>query len=161
MERCEQTATLLGFPEAVVDGRLTECDYGEWTGRPLSELSGEPLWATIQDRPSSVTFPAGEAMQAMRDRMVAFMDDLQTRHGDGDLVVLVSHGDPIKAVVSEILGQPFDLFQRIVVGPASVTLVERTAAASTLWFLNGGPEALRHLGSGAPVVGGGDVTGGS
>ena len=76
MERCEQTATLLGFPEAVVDERLTECDYGEWTGRPLSELSGEPLWATIQDRPSSVTFPAGEAMQAMRDRMVAFMDEV-------------------------------------------------------------------------------------
>jgi signal transduction histidine kinase len=39
----------------------------------------------------------------------------------GQLVVVVSHADPIKAAIAHFTGVHLDLFQRIVVSPASVT----------------------------------------
>ncbi|MGH9893296.1 MAG: histidine phosphatase family protein, partial [bacterium] len=42
-------------------------------------------------------------------------------------IALVTHGDPIKAVVSHFLGQPLDLFNRISIAPASVTVLDLPA----------------------------------
>ena len=42
----------------------------------------------------------------------------------GQLVVVVSHADPIKAAIAHYTGVHLDLFQRIVVSPASVTVFE-------------------------------------
>ena len=75
LERCVQTADglLAHRPDVArhADDRLTECDYGDWTGRALAELATDPLWPVIQDAPSSVTFPGGESMLAMAQRATA------------------------------------------------------------------------------------------
>src|SRR5699024_4106749 len=101
--RCAQTAEELGFPEAVVVDGLSECDYGERPNRKLADLTSEPLWRTVQDSPSQVRFPGGESMLEMRDRCVAAVADIVSRH-PGETVLLVSHGDPIKAILSDALG---------------------------------------------------------
>ena len=130
--RCQQTAdaTLAAAritAEIVVDERLSECDYGDWTNRKLSELAHEGIWRTVQDSPSLVEFPGGETMAAMRDRVISAVrehdDQVRTEHGDHAVILVVSHGDPIKAVISDALGQSFDLFQRIMVDPASVSVL--------------------------------------
>lgn len=133
MLRCEQTLNLAltsaGLtPPVHVDDRVTECDYGLWTGRSLAELTQEALWQQVQGNPSQVVFPEGEAMSAMAERMVASVQDWNARLaaplGEPEPVwLLVSHGDPIKAVLSHALGQSLDDFQRIVVDPASISLV--------------------------------------
>ena len=68
LERCRETARLLARGRRAVpaDRRLTECDYGSWTGRPLKELGKEPLWRTVQAHPAGAVFPDGEAMAEMR-----------------------------------------------------------------------------------------------
>ncbi|CAH0306602.1 Adenosylcobalamin/alpha-ribazole phosphatase [Arthrobacter sp. Bi26] len=63
LERCQQTARLIldrqaGTPYAPVDLNLTECDYGQWQGRTLSDLATEDLWPVVQSQPSAVVFPA-------------------------------------------------------------------------------------------------------
>ncbi|MEL4503925.1 MSMEG_4193 family putative phosphomutase [Luteococcus sp. H138] len=131
--RCRQTLELAlasaGLATPVTeDARFTECDYGEWTGRGLSELNSEALWAQVQATPSQVVFPDGESMAGMAERMVTGVADWNRRlaeacPGKEPVWLLASHGDPIKAVLSDALGQRLDDFQRIVVDPASVSII--------------------------------------
>ena len=76
LERCQQTAQLIldrqtGNPYAPVEPDLTECDYGQWQGRMLSDLATEDLWSAVQSQPSAVVFPGGESMAGMQARAVA------------------------------------------------------------------------------------------
>ena len=135
-ERCRQTAKAIAAAQprervrAVTDRGLAECDYGEWQGRTLRELAKEKLWATVQRQPSAAVFPGGESMVTMQHRAVEAVrrhDALVTgEHGPGAVWVAVSHGDIIKSVLADALGLHLDLFQRINVDPASVSIVQYT-----------------------------------
>jgi probable phosphomutase (TIGR03848 family) len=135
MVRCRETATAIAArqePEASVEreGGLAEVDYGDWTGGSLATLAKEPLWRTVQTHPSAVTFPGGESMSGMAARSVAAVRRWDARvaaqHGDDAPWVAVSHGDVIKAVLADALGIHLDQFQRLVVDPASVSVVRYT-----------------------------------
>lgn len=160
LERCVQTARELvdGRPDVALhpDDRLVECDYGRWTGGRLEDLARDPLWATIMDRPSEVTFPEGESMAAMAARAVACADEWAARAGPDAVVVLVSHGDVLKALISHALDQPFDSFQRIAVGPASVSVVRTGPPRPMVLRMNdSGPQLPIATAPLDPVVGGG------
>ena len=76
LERCRETSREITGRQAAplrasTDKQLSECDYGDWQGRPLKELAKEKLWKTVQAQPSAATFPGGESMRAMQDRAVA------------------------------------------------------------------------------------------
>lgn len=134
LERCRQTAAAIAPGHdglrARSDQRLTECGYGEWTGRKLSSLAKEPLWAVVQQHPSGVTFPGGESMRAMQQRSVTAVRDHDAKvaaaHGPGAVWVAVTHGDVIKAIVADALALHLDQFQRIVVDTGSVTVITYT-----------------------------------
>jgi probable phosphomutase (TIGR03848 family) len=132
LERCRQTSRALlerqtGTPETRIERAITECDYGQWQGRKLADLAKEPLWRTVQANPSAVVFPGGESMQGMQSRAVAAIRridaEVEAAHGPAAVWVAVSHGDVIKSVLADALGMHLDLFQRIAVGPASVSIV--------------------------------------
>ncbi|OIH94371.1 MSMEG_4193 family putative phosphomutase [Curtobacterium sp. MCBA15_001] len=132
LERCRQTARAItafqhGDPEQRIERAITEADYGEWQNRKLSDLAQEPLWRVVQANPSAVVFPGGESMQTMQSRAVAAIRridaQIEAEHGAAAVWVAVSHGDIIKAVLADALGMHLDLFQRITVGPASVSVV--------------------------------------
>jgi probable phosphomutase (TIGR03848 family) len=125
LERTRETARPIGAARGLpvkADRGLLECDFGEWTGRPLKELAKEPAWTTVQRYPSGFRFPGGESFHDMQTRMVATLDRLRRAH-PGEVVVAVSHADPIRVVVAHALGTHLDLFQRIVVSPCSLTAV--------------------------------------
>ncbi len=135
MERCVLTAEAIAGArsddlEIVTDERLTECGYGDWTGQALKTLAKDPLWKSVQSHPSGVTFPGGESMRAMQARGVDAVRDwdrrLSEEHGPDALWVAVSHGDVIKSIVAEALGTHLDNFQRVVVDPASVSVISYT-----------------------------------
>ncbi|HEY1531169.1 MAG TPA: histidine phosphatase family protein [Galbitalea sp.] len=132
LERCRQTASLIlaaqeVVPPETIDDAVTECDYGDWQGRPLAELAREPLWPVVQRQPSAAVFPGGESLAAMQARAVASIrgrDAAITRQfGASAVWAVVSHADIIKAVLADALGMHLDQFQRIFVGPASVSVV--------------------------------------
>jgi probable phosphomutase (TIGR03848 family) len=125
LERTRETARPIGLARGLpvkVDRGLLECDFGEWTGRPLKELAKEPAWTTVQRYPSGFRFPGGESFSEMSTRITGALQRLVQRHESG-VVVAVSHADPIKAAVADALGTHLDLFQRINVSPCSVTAV--------------------------------------
>lgn len=125
LERCRETADALGR-EVVVDDRLGECRYGDWTGQELKKLAKDPLWRQVQAHPSAVTFPNGESLRAVSARAVDAVRDWNARLGDDATWVAVSHGDVIKAIVADALGLHLDQFQRIVVDPCSLTVIRYT-----------------------------------
>ena len=123
IERTTQTAAAVasrhGLEVRALDGVL-EADYGEWTGQKLADLAKTDLWKVVQRAPSARQLPGGESLAAMQARMVAALDGVVAAH-PGELVVVVSHADPIKAAIAHYTGVHLDLFQRIVVSPASAT----------------------------------------
>lgn len=125
LERTQETAKAIATPHKLrVRTRkdLGEVDYGEWTDKPLGQLRRRRLWATIQATPSRVTFPGGESIRGAQFRAVAATEQLAAAHGD-DTIVVVSHADVIKTVIAHYLGMPLDTFQRIVIAPASVSVL--------------------------------------
>jgi len=136
LRRCRQTAQALIAAQSdscvlTVEQGLVECGYGEWTGKSLRELSKDKLWGAVQQQPSAVRFPGGESMSEMASRAVAavraWSERMEAEHGTDAVWAAVSHGDPIKAVLADALGMHLDSFQRIVVDPASISIVRYTA----------------------------------
>jgi len=126
LERTRETAApiakALGL-KAVVHKGLLECDFGDWTGKTLASLSKLPEWKIVQQAPSTFRFPNGESFNEMQQRIWAALEDITRRH-PGELVVAVSHADPIKAAVTFAQGVPLDLFQRTVISTCSVTALQ-------------------------------------
>ena len=131
LERCRETAGPIAEAAGVELHdlpALLEIDYGSWTGRPFSSLSGTKLWERVRRLPSAATFPGGESMLDVQRRMVGALEDIASRNRRAPVAV-VSHGDPISLALAHFLGLPVDLFQRIHAAPASVSAVVLSDAA--------------------------------
>ena len=154
LERCRETAREIARrqePAARVatDRGLLECDYGSWTGRELKTLAKEPMWKTVQAHPSAAVFPEGESMTAMSSRAVGAVRRwdaaMEAEHGPDAVWVAVSHGDVIKAILADALGIHLDAFQRIVVDPASLSVVRYTPLRPFVMTMNTAAGDLSHL----------------
>jgi probable phosphomutase (TIGR03848 family) len=154
LERCRETARAIARrhdPPTKVAGErgLLECDYGSWTGRELKTLTKEPMWRTVQSHPSAAAFPDGESMAEMSARAVAAIRRwdarIEAEHGADAVWVAVSHGDVIKAVLADALGVHLDAFQRIVVDPASLSVVRYTPMRPFVVTMNSAAGDLSHL----------------
>jgi probable phosphomutase (TIGR03848 family) len=135
----EPLAAALGL-DPIIDERLSEVDYGQWTGRQLGELVKEPLWTVVQQQPSAAVFPDGEGLAQVQARAVAAVRDhdrrLAEEHGTDVLWVACTHGDVIKSVVADALGAHLDSFQRITADPASMSVIRYTPARPFVVHVN-------------------------
>jgi probable phosphomutase (TIGR03848 family) len=131
LERCRQTAAALVEGRDVpvhTDDRLGEARYGDWTGRAIKDLAKEPLWKVVQQHPSAAVFPGpeGEGLAQTQARAVAAVRAWNATLGPDAVWLACSHGDVIKAILADALGLHLDQFQRIVVDPASISVVTYT-----------------------------------
>jgi len=166
LERCVETAQAVadtvGVP-VTVDERFGECRYGEWTGRPLTELAKDDLWPVVQAYPSAGRFPGGESLAETAHRAVSAVHDYNTRllaQHDTPVYLVCSHGDVIKAILADALGLHLDQFQRIQIDPCSLSAVRYTRLRPFVLRINdvgGGTAGLRppEDATGDAVVGGG------
>jgi probable phosphomutase (TIGR03848 family) len=137
--RCRQTLEL-AVPTSVpeLEEGLTECGYGDWEGQSLKTLAKEPLWRVVQAQASAVRFPGddGESMLDMQHRAVSAVRDWNARLGKDAAYVMCSHGDVIKAVITDSLGMHLDMCQRIQVDPCSLTVIRYTPLRPFLIRMN-------------------------
>jgi probable phosphomutase (TIGR03848 family) len=125
LERTRETAAPVARAHGLsarIERGILEVDYGDWTDRSLASLRRLALWRTVQQAPSRVTFPGGESIRAAQQRAVEATERIAAAH-PGGTVVLVSHADVIKAVLAHHLGLGLDLFQRLVISPASSSVL--------------------------------------
>jgi probable phosphoglycerate mutase len=114
---------------------MVELDVGRWTGLSLARARRRPEWRRVQQQPSAFRFPGGESFLGMQARCIEAIARL-VEHHRGRMIVVVSHADPIKAVVAQALGLHLDLFQRIAISPASVTAIAYRTTSATVLAVN-------------------------
>lgn len=135
-ETAAPIAAALGLTVETEPG-LDEIDFGAWTGRSFDALADDPDWAAWNTARATARPPEGEGMAEAQGRILRILDRFAE---DGPPVILVSHGDVIRAALLKRLGLGLDAYDRIVVDPAScselalwpgggrvVSLNERTA----------------------------------
>ncbi|HEX9765884.1 MAG TPA: MSMEG_4193 family putative phosphomutase [Nitriliruptorales bacterium] len=148
LERTRETAQAVASAKGLrVRTRkgLGEVDYGTWTNQPLAQLRRRRLWKVVQATPSRMAFPEGETIRGAQSRAVDQIERLAGEHGD-QTIVCVSHADIIKAAVAHFAGMPLDAFQRLVVSPASLTVLALPeGGAPALLRFNDTGHLGRHL----------------
>ena len=138
LERCLETASAVAEPRGMkvtTVEEVGEVRFGDWTGKELRELAKSDLWRVVQAHPSGARFPDGESIYEMQARAVLACERLREAHPD-ETVAVCSHADVIKAVAAHYLGMHLDLFQRINVDPASVSIVRYTASRPFVLAMN-------------------------
>lgn len=139
MQTARAIATRHGLPVKTRRG-LGEIDYGNWTNRPLKALMRTKLWEQVLAAPSQVRFPDGESVREVQARAVSALEDIAEEHPK-DKVCCVSHGDVIKLIAAHYLGVHIDLYQRIVIGPASVSVIALSRHGPRVIALNNSPSS--------------------
>jgi probable phosphoglycerate mutase len=144
MERCLETISpwldkssdsKANRSKPIIDHGLTEVDYGDWSGKKLSVLSRNKLWSVVQNTPSQMYFPKGEGILEMQSRALQSIHNSIDRKAKAPLVI-VSHGDVIKSIVAASLGMHIDEFQRIIIDPASISIIDFSLAKPRVLLLN-------------------------
>lgn len=144
MERCFETISpwlndvvLKNSPdfEPIIDPSLNEVDYGHWSGKKLISLARKKEWRTVQESPSRMYFPGGEGIAQMQSRAMSVVHEL-AKLPDSKTAVIVSHGDVIKSIVASALGTHLDEFQRIIIDPASVSVLDYSGIKPRVLLLN-------------------------
>jgi probable phosphoglycerate mutase len=144
IDRTLETARIVAAPHdlSVRTRRgLGEVQYGTWTNRPIRSLMKTKLWGTVQRWPSAARFPNGETLREVQVRAIAEVEKLAEEHTKG-AVCCVSHGDVIKLIAAHYLGVHIDLFQRIVIAPASATVVSVDPRGPYVLSINSMPVAV-------------------
>ena len=126
LERCVQTVEPLGAARRLPlrhDSALLEMDLGSWTGRTLGQVRRLKAWHSVQQTPSTFAFPGGEAFTHAQARVVGALERIARRHRNGRVVV-ATHGDIARIALAHYAATPLDEFQRIVIDPAAVSVVQ-------------------------------------
>ena len=120
-ETAEILAARLGRPVVCRD-ELIELDFGEWTGLSFDQVRADPRWTPWQSCRSIAVIPGGESWRQVQERVVGALFELRRTDPEGSVVV-VSHGDVIRAALLFALGMPLDLYARLEIGLASLSTV--------------------------------------
>lgn len=112
-----------------------ELDFGQWTNATFQELGADAEFERFNTLRSLTRIPGGESMQEAQTRMISGLSRLAAKHPN-EVVAIFSHSDMIKAAIAHYAGIHLDLFQRIEISPASVSVIEIFEDALRLVTIN-------------------------
>ncbi|MDB5882788.1 MAG: hypothetical protein JWP43_2666 [Ramlibacter sp.] len=114
-----------------IANEFDEIDFGGWTGRRFVELERDDavLWHGWIEQRSKAQPPGGEAFTHVAQRVMTGMQRLRGLH-PGQTVLVLSHGDVIKAALANCLGISLDRLEHFDIDPVSMSVV---AAAGEGW----------------------------
>ena len=139
LERAVETAEAISQQhrdlEVQIHDGLGEVDFGDWQGKRLRKLARSRLWQVVQNYPSGAQFPNGESFRQMQFRVVNALEEIAGQHPRGTIAA-VAHSDVIKAVMAHYLGMHLDLFQRLIIAPASISIVALGRMGPRIFRLN-------------------------
>jgi len=113
---------------------LGEFHFGS-SGRSLADLEGSGHWSELNARRSDGHPPGGESTLEVQHRVLMELGRIRAAYPDSTVVV-VSHGDVLKAAVAHVLGLHLDYLQRFELAPASVTRIVWNDGGPLLLGLN-------------------------
>jgi broad specificity phosphatase PhoE len=141
-ETAEIIAARLGVAVVLHDD-LLELDFGDWTGKTFDEIRGDPRWPPWSTQRSLAAIPGGESMRQVQRRVVEALIEIGQRHPD-EGVVVVSHGDVIRAALVFALGMPLDFYGRIEVAQGSISTLRLDPGGIRVIAINERPQLGRY-----------------
>lgn len=135
MLRCRETIEFAGVSNFGIDERLIEMDYGRWNGEPLRSLSKRREWKSIQKDPENFAFPRGESFLDAWNRISDFLIEIES--GPLKNILVVTHGDISRMLITQLLDKELNSFQRILIEPASHSLlIKGERGEATIGYMN-------------------------
>jgi broad specificity phosphatase PhoE len=141
LQRTRETAEILADRLALpvlYREDVIELDFGEWTGLTADQIRKDERWHMWSNCRSVATIPGGESWRKVQDRVVHALFDLERLHPE-ESVVVVSHGDVIRAGLLFALGMPLDFGSRLEVGMASLSTIRLDSSGIRVLALNDRP----------------------
>lgn len=132
-ETGDEIASAQGMGIVILEG-LGEIRIGRWEGLSLRAARRRKLWPTIQHTPSLARFPEGESFIEAQSRIVDTLERVRSKHSGA--IACVSHADPIKLAIAHYVGMPIDSFQRLEIGPGSISELHIRGGSARLIRLN-------------------------
>ncbi len=121
--------------EVVYADDLLEINFGEWTDSTFASLAGENQFHLFNLFRSNTPVPGGETMLQAQTRFIGALQSICANHS-GQTVAVVSYSDLVKAAVAFYAGIPLDLFQRIEISPASISVIDIHAEMPVIRMVN-------------------------
>lgn len=126
MERTQETAHLIAAAQGLsvtTDEGLNEIDFGSWMGLTFEELRDREEWRRYNEARSMASPPGGESLMNVQARAWRSLAHIvqKNQHRRDAIIVTVSHGDVIRALLLLLLGMAIDHIHRLEITPASVS----------------------------------------
>lgn len=134
-ETAEPVAGLQNLP-VQTDARITEVEFGDWTGRTFEELHTFEEWHRYNSNRSLRTAPGGESLMQVQARAWDHLSEITARHKKDETIALVTHADVVRSLLVLFLGMPLDHLLRLAVDPASLTDVTLGGAYPVIHGVN-------------------------
>jgi broad specificity phosphatase PhoE len=125
VQRAVETADAIADAQNLpveLDERLSEMDFGDWTGYTFEKLKNLEAWHRYNRNRSLVTVPGGESLIVVQARAWECLSEVAEKH-KGQTVAMITHGDVIRVLLVLFLGMPLDHLLRLEVAPGSITEV--------------------------------------
>ena len=119
IERAKHTAEIVAKHnslDVITDDRLIELDMGKFTGVPYDEIftSHGNVFMKFYNGELEIAHNGVETFTEVKKRVLSIVDHVIEKHPDQN-VVLVTHMDPIKAMLSTVVDlSPANLFELII-----------------------------------------------
>lgn len=140
-ETAQAIAPFVGIrPEAMPS--LREIYLGEWEGLRTEEIADRfpEAWAAWVEEPDWDVVPAGEGAAVFEARVTSGLDEIFSRHEDGDVLV-VTHGGVIQVALHRVVGRPSRGLFPFKIQNASISLLEKRNGRMVI----GGVNDIAHL----------------
>jgi len=138
LERAVQTAAPIAEKlklQTIIQEDFLEIDFGNWTNSTFAELQPDPQFKLFNSFRSATRIPGGELMLEAQARIVAGLQKLCLQHPQ-ETIAIVSHSDLIKAAIAYYAGIHLDMFQRLEISPASVSVLQIFAETAQILVIN-------------------------
>ena len=140
VERAQKTAEIVAKHNSVdytIDNRLIEIDMGKFTGKPYDEIiaSNGNVFLKFYQGETEIAHNGVETFAEVKKRVLDIIDFVTKEHPNQN-VLLVTHMDPIKAMLSTILDlKPQSLFE-LIIANASLTIINEEQGKFSLSGIN-------------------------
>jgi len=140
IERAKKTAEIVSEHNSLeikTDERLIELDMGKFTGMPYDEIFEKHgnVFLKFYESDLEIAHNGVETFVELKKRILDMVDFVIREHSDEN-VLLVTHMDPIKALISAIMGLEANSLFELIIENASLTIFKEEQGKLTISAIN-------------------------
>ena len=140
IDRAKHTAEIVGQHNSLdvsLDDRLIELDMGKFTGMKYDEIfsSHGNVFLKFYQGEIEIAHNGVETFEEVKRRILSMVDHVRTEH-PGENVLLVTHMDPIKAMISSVLDLKAQSLFELIIANASLNIFKEIEGKLSLKAIN-------------------------